>query len=118
MDMRSKRIVCSRAAVALIGAGALLITSGLVHADSTPVYKCRGKNSQLIYTDQPCVNGEQLEIHPGDAGPAAAARLQVDREQLARGAAARSSELKREAAERRLGALVRAREQALNPQNA
>jgi hypothetical protein len=102
----------SKAAVALIAAGTLVIAAGAAgaaHAASAPIYKCRGDNLTLIYTDSPCKGGERLDIHPGEVDPGGAARLQVASDQLDRSAAARAVEARRAAARRELAAWARYR---------
>ena len=63
-------------------------------AASTPIYKCLDKNLGLLYTDQPCKDGEQLDIRPGDADPAAVARLERQRDALDQDAARRIAALR------------------------
>ena len=107
-DMTAKPIHRrSKPAVAVIAAGALLVATGVGDAASAPIYKCLGSNLGLIYTDQPCKDGERLDIHAGDADPAAAARLQDARDQLDKSAAARIVEERRVAAQRDFVALLR-----------
>jgi hypothetical protein len=93
-----------RPALALIAAGALLVAAGVADGASASVYKCSGKLG-LVYTDQPCKGGEQLDLHAGKADPEAVARLQAARDQLDRGAAARAAGARRAAARRDLAAL-------------
>lgn len=57
------------------------IASGSVSA-TTPIYKCFDRNLGLLYTDEPCTEGELLNIRPGDADPAAVARLERARDAL------------------------------------
>jgi hypothetical protein len=68
-------------------------------AATTPIYKCLDKNLGLVYTDQPCKEGEQLDIRPGDADPAAVARLERQRDALDQSASQRIADLRRAAAE-------------------
>jgi Domain of unknown function (DUF4124) len=98
---RSKRFA------AMIAAGALVLASCVADAATAPIYKCLDANLALIYTDQPCKGGEQLDIHAGDADPAAVAQLQRARDRLDRSAAARVLEERRTAAQRDLAALAR-----------
>jgi hypothetical protein len=97
----------SKRSAAMIAAGALVLASCVADAATASIYKCLGVNLALIYTDQPCKGGEQLDIHAGDADPAAVARLQRARDQLDRSAAARVVEERRTAAQRDLAALAR-----------
>jgi hypothetical protein len=69
-------------------------------AATVPIYKCLDKNLGLLYTDQPCKDGEQLDIRPGDADPAAVARLERQRDALDQSAAQRIADLRRAAAVR------------------
>jgi hypothetical protein len=92
---------------AMIAAGALVLASCVADAATASIYKCLGANLALIYTDQPCKGGEQLDIHAGDADPAAVAQLQRARDQLDRSAAARIVDERRTAAQRELAALTR-----------
>lgn len=39
------------------------------------IYKCFDSHLNLVYTDLPCKDGEQLDIRAGDADPVAVARL-------------------------------------------
>jgi hypothetical protein len=97
-------------AAAMIATGALVLATGAVgvaDAATAPIYKCLGNNLGLIYTDQPCKGGERLDVHAGDADPAAVARLQSARDQLDRSAAARRLEERRAATRRDLAAWAR-----------
>jgi hypothetical protein len=38
------------------------------------------KNLGVLYTDEPCKEGEQLNVRAGDADPAAVARLERQRD--------------------------------------
>ena len=68
-------------------------------AATTPIYKCLDKNLGLLYTDQPCKEGEQLNTRPGAADPAAVARLERQRDALDQSASQRIADLRRPAAE-------------------
>src|ERR1700719_1949135 len=92
---------------AMIAAVALVLAAGVADAATASIYKCLGANLALIYTDQPCKGGERLDIHAGDADPAAVAQLQRARDQLDRSAAARIVDERRTAAQRELAALAR-----------
>src|SRR6202140_2933619 len=106
-DMIAKPIHGRRKySAAMIAAGALVLASCVADATAS-IYKCLGANLALIYTDQPCKGGEQLDIHAGDADPAAVAQLQRARDQLDRSAAARIVDERRTAAQRELAALAR-----------
>jgi hypothetical protein len=97
----------SKPGAALLAAGALVLATGAADAATAPIYKCLGSNRALIYTDQPCKGGEQLEVDAGNADPAAVARLQRARDQLDRSATARIAKEERAAAQRDLAALAR-----------
>lgn len=100
-----------KAAATTILAGVLFLAPG-ARAATAPIYKCQDGNLGLVYTDQPCKGGKQIDIHPGDANPAAAARLAKARDELDRSAAARIVELRRAAAQREFAAWAqRQREQ-------
>jgi hypothetical protein len=97
----------SKPAAAIVAAAILIFAIDAADAVTTPIYKCLGKDLGLIYTDQPCKGGEQLEIHAGDVDPAAVARLQGARDMLDRSAAARIVEEQHAAAQKDLAAIAR-----------
>jgi Domain of unknown function (DUF4124) len=45
---------------------------------ASPVYKCVDESHQWLYTDVPCKDGEMLDLHAGEADPAAMAKLNRD----------------------------------------
>jgi hypothetical protein len=61
-------------------------------AATTPIYRCLDKNLGLLYTDEPCKDGEELNIRAGDADPAAVARLERERDALYQSAAQRMAD--------------------------
>jgi hypothetical protein len=65
------------------------LSASQVGAATTPIYKCLDRNLGLLYTDQPCKEGEQLDIRAGDPDPAAVARLDRERDALDQSAAQR-----------------------------
>jgi hypothetical protein len=77
----------------------LVVVTAASWAATTPIYKCLDKNLGLLYTDQPCKEGEQLNIRPGDADPAAVARLEHQRDALDQSASQRIADLRRPAAD-------------------
>jgi hypothetical protein len=77
----------------------LVLTAGSAWAATTPIYKCFDKNLGLLYTDEPCNGGEQLDIRAGDADPGAVARLERQRDALDQSAAQRMADQRRTAAE-------------------
>jgi hypothetical protein len=89
---------------ALIVLGLLLLAPASSSAATTPIYKCLDKNLGLLYTDQPCKDGELLDIRAGDADPAAVARLERARDALDQSAAQRIADERRAAAQRDLAA--------------
>lgn len=83
------------AAIGLIGLGC-----GSAAGASAPIYKCFDRNLAIVYTDLPCKGGEQLDLRPGEADPAAVARLEREREALDRSSAQRVTDMRRAALER------------------
>lgn len=77
----------------------LVVLTGGSWAATTPIYKCLDKNLGLLYTDEPCKEGEQLDIRAGDADPAAVARLERQRDALDQSASQRIADLRRTPAE-------------------
>jgi hypothetical protein len=76
-----------------------VLTASSGWAATTPIYKCFDKNLGLLYTDEPCKDGEQLNIRAGDADAAAVARLERQRDALDQSAAQRMADQRRAAAE-------------------
>src|SRR6476659_855136 len=68
-------------------------------AAGTPIYKCFDRNLGLLYTDEPCKEGEQMDLRPGDADPAAVARLERLRDALDQSASQRIADMRRVPAE-------------------
>jgi len=83
---------CARLA---LYAGVLWAGSAL--AATTPIYKCLDQNRQVLYTDERCRNGAELDVRAGDADPAAVARLDRARDALDQSAARRIAALDRPA---------------------
>ena len=77
----------------------LVVLTGGSWAATKPIYKCLDKNFALLYTDEPCKEGEQLDIRAGEADPAAVARLERQRDALDQSAAQRLADLRRAAPE-------------------
>jgi hypothetical protein len=75
----------------------LLVLTASSWAATTPIYKCLDKNLGLLYTDESCKEGEQLDIRAGDADPAALARLERQRDALDQSASQRIADLRRAA---------------------
>ena len=87
--------------VSVTGCGLLLAVAPAWSA-GTPIYKCFDRNLTLLYTDQPCKDGEQLDLRPGDADPASVARLERERDRLDQSAAQRIADERRAALQRDL----------------
>jgi hypothetical protein len=83
---------------ACLAFGLVVLTSGS-WAATAPIYKCLDKNFGLLYTDEPCKEGEQLNIRAGEADPAAVARLERQRDALDQSANQRIADLHRAAPE-------------------
>lgn len=82
---------------------ALFVALGALGAASataaeTAIYRCRDVGGQVLYTDEPCKGGDRLELHPGEADPAAMQALASVRDALDRSAAERRLELAAESA--------------------
>jgi hypothetical protein len=93
------------------GTGCALLMSCVVllapiseSAATTPIYKCLDKNYGLTYTDEPCKDGELMNIRAGDADPAAVARLDRARDAVDQSAAQRIADQRRAAEQRDLAA--------------
>ncbi len=82
----------------------LLLLMPVSSSATTPIYKCFDKNLGLLYADEPCKDGELLNIRGGDADPVAVARLERARDALDQGAAQRIADERRAAAQRDLAA--------------
>ncbi len=84
----------------LIAAASALLAATLAHAADSPIYRCAQPDGRALYTDVPCPGGAPVDIHPGKADPAAAARLARAQESLDAAAAQRQADLAQEAAQR------------------
>jgi hypothetical protein len=62
----------------IIVAGVLInsVVMSSVVASNAPIYKCKDAHGGVLYTDTPCKGGEQLNLKPGIADPAAILRLE------------------------------------------
>jgi Domain of unknown function (DUF4124) len=67
---------------------ALVVTEA--HANSV-VYRCLDAHLTVVYTDEPCKEGAPVEIRPGEADPAALARLDRIRDALDQSALQRTT---------------------------
>ena len=81
-----------------------LLASQSAPATTTTIYKCFDQNLRLVYTDEPCKDGEKLDIRAGDADPSAVARLERERDALSQSAAQRIADERHIAAQRELAA--------------
>jgi hypothetical protein len=93
---RRGRLFLGASAIALLG----LAWAGAAAA-SAPIYKCLDRNLGVLYTDLPCKDGERLDVRAGDADPVAIARLERERDALARSTAQRIADDNRAALLRR-----------------
>jgi hypothetical protein len=59
----------------VVGVLVSIVGFSSVAAANTLIYKCRDARGGLLYTDTPCKGGEQLDLKPGVADPAAILRL-------------------------------------------
>jgi hypothetical protein len=91
----NKRIRVGQACLACC----LVMLTGGSWAAATPIYKCFDKHLGVLYTDEPCKEGERLDIRAGDADPAAVARLERQRDALDQSASQRIADLRRAAAD-------------------
>jgi hypothetical protein len=90
------------AGCALLLLSFIVLPTVRVAAATTPIYKCFDKNLGLLYTDEPCKDGELLNLRAGDADPAAVARLERARDALDQSAAERIADNRRAATQRDL----------------
>ena len=84
-----------------------LLLLALVCAEAlaaTPIYRCTDRNLGILYTDEPCRNGERMDIRAGDADPAALAWLARERDALDRSSAQRISDERRATLQRQYAA--------------
>lgn len=88
---------------ALVSSLALLGATAAAAA-STPIYKCFDKSLALVYTDEPCKDGERVDVRAGDADPAAVARVERARDALDASIAQRIADQRRAALDRSLDA--------------
>lgn len=94
-----RRIASRVVTIVAIVAGALFFAPP-AFAATAPIYKCLDASLGLVYTDQQCKGGQQIDIHPGDEDPAASTRLAKARDDIERRAAARLVEERRAAAQK------------------
>jgi hypothetical protein len=78
----------------------LVASASVVASAATPVYKCPDRNLGVLYTDEPCRNGERLDLRAGDADPAAVAWLERQRDALDRSSAQRIADERRASLQR------------------
>jgi len=86
------------------GAAVLIAVAATVSAAAdVPVYRCNTGNGAMLYTDQPCADGQRLDVQPSIAAdPAALERLERMRADLDRSAERRRAEEQRAVAQRAL----------------
>jgi hypothetical protein len=101
----------------LMALSILLVASQGASGGTTIVYKCLDRNLGLVYTDEPCKDGERMAIRAGDADPSAVARLERERDSLDRSAAQRIADERRIAAQRDLATRSTYTLEASNPEN-
>lgn len=77
-----------------------LVTAPLTAIADTAVFRCTEPGGRVLYTDYPCRNADLVELHPGKADPAAAARLARAQAALDAGMGQRRAEDARDAARR------------------
>lgn len=96
--MTAQRAVALRIAERVWHALCLIVfTTGSGWA-ATPIYKCFDRNRSLIYTDEPCTDGERVDVRAGDADPAAVAWLERQSDALDQNADQRIAQQRRLAA--------------------
>ena len=88
------------AALAAFAVGLVFAVADPAHAANTVVYRCLDAHLDVVYTDLPCKDGSAFEVRPGEADPAAVARLEKLRDQLDQSAAQRLSDERRLFAQR------------------
>src|SRR5215510_6944320 len=97
----------------------VLTAGGSVLAADASVYRCKGANGSVLYTDYPCDGGAAVDIHPGRADPDAKERLARAQAELDRAAAARRTREAMENAQReQMNQLRQAAENAPPPSDA
>lgn len=89
---------------ALLMLSVVLLAPVVSSATTTPMYRCVDKNLGVVYTDEPCKDGERMNIRAGDADPVAVARLERARDALDQSAAQRIADQRRVAEQRDLAA--------------
>lgn len=80
----AERTVVGLGLAILVAAPASAMTTPTV---TTPIFKCTDPNGAVLYTDEPCNGGQQLDIRPGSADPTAIQRLERAQDLLDRSAA-------------------------------
>jgi hypothetical protein len=85
---------------------AVAVAWPLAACAGSPIYKCRGANGDMMYTDTACKGGEKLEIDAGDADPRAIERLARERQASSERFARQQAAIAAEAAQRRTADLA------------
>ena len=91
-------------AVCAIVVGLALISPAASLGAAAAIYRCLDKKQAVLYTDEPCKDGQVIDVRAGEADPAALARLDRERDALSQSAAQRIAEERRNAAQRDLAA--------------
>lgn len=89
------RLSITAAALAVDLALVCMLAGPTAQAANTVVYRCLDGHLDVVYTDLPCKEGAAFEVRPGEADPAAVARLEKLRDQLDQSAAQRLSDERR-----------------------
>ena len=91
------RTVCA----AVVG---FVLLSPAATLSGAAIYRCLDKKQAVLYTDEPCKDGQVIDVRAGEADPAALARLDRERDALNQSAAQRIADERRNAAQRDLAA--------------
>ncbi len=84
--------------------GLALISPAASLGAAAAIYRCLDKKQAVLYTDEPCKDGQVIDVRAGDADPAALARLDRERDALSQSATQRIADERRNAAQRDLAA--------------
>ena len=93
----------AKAVCATVVGLALLSPAASLNA-AAAIYRCLDKKQAVLYTDEPCKDGQVVDVRAGEADPAALARLDRERDALNQSAAQRIADERRNAAQRDLAA--------------
>ncbi len=84
--------------------GLALISPAASLGAAAAIYRCLDKKQAVLYTDEPCKDGQVIDVRAGEADPAALARLDRERDALSQSATQRIADERRNAAQRDLAA--------------